>query len=85
LRRNSREFRERRDELRVCQGLGENTSQLLGGVDLDQTHHTILDGFMSKMLSEVDVLGTLTATDDVVVLFDARSFVFIQQKCRVLE
>ncbi len=40
---------------------------------------------MSKMLSEVDVLGTLTATDDVVVLFDARSFVFIQQKCRVLE
>ncbi len=64
------------DELRVCQCLGENVPQLLGGVDLDQKYLTILDGFMRKILLEVDVHGTLMATDDMVAPF-ALSVVFI--------
>jgi hypothetical protein len=79
------------DELLVCQWLCENVPQLLGGVDLDQTPHMILDGFMHEMLSEDDVLGSLTATDDVVAPFNVPSVVFIHRgvgclrKSRVLE
>ncbi len=37
---------------------------MLGGVDFDQAHHPILDGFMRKMLAEIYVLGAFTPHDD---------------------
>jgi hypothetical protein len=65
------------DELRIRQQLGEDVRELLEGVDFDQVHHPILDGFMRKMLAEVNVLGAFPSSDDVVAPFDARGVVLV--------
>ena len=47
------------------------------GSNFDESHVSILNHLMSKMLADVDVLSTLASADDVVSPFDARRVVFI--------
>ncbi len=46
--------------------LGEDICKLLRGIDSNQTQVSILDRFMDEVLPDVDVLGTLSASDSVV-------------------
>jgi hypothetical protein len=45
--------------------LGEDICKLLRGIHSNQTQVSILDRFMGEVLSDVDVLGTLSASDNV--------------------
>jgi hypothetical protein len=51
--------------------LGEDVCELLRGADLNQTQVSILDSFMSKMLADVDVLRTFSASNGVVAPLNA--------------
>ena len=46
--------------------LGHNIRELSSGCDLLKDHVSILDGLMGEVLANVNVLGSLTAADDVV-------------------
>ena len=52
---------------RGLQALGKNVGQLLRCVHADQAEVAILDRLMRKMLADVDMLRTLSSTDDVVL------------------
>ena len=51
--------------------LGEDICKLLQGVDSNQAQVTILDRFMGEVLLDVDVLGALSASDNVVTPLNA--------------
>ena len=57
--------------------LGEDICKLLRGVDSNQTQVSILDRFMGEVPqdSDVDVLGTLSASDNVVAPLNTRVIV----------
>ncbi len=61
--------------------LGEDVCELLrlGGADPNQTQVSILDGFMSKVLADVDVLRTFSASDDGVAPLNAGIVVLIDR------
>ncbi len=46
--------------------LGEDICKLIRVIDSNQTEVSILDSFMGEVLPDVDVLGTLWASDNVV-------------------
>ncbi len=46
--------------------LGEDICKLLRGIDSNQAQVSILDRFMGEVLPDVDVLGTLSASYNVV-------------------
>jgi hypothetical protein len=46
--------------------LGEDICKLLRGIDSNQAQVSILDSFMGEVLPDVYVLGTLSASDNVV-------------------
>ena len=64
--------------------LGQNVRQLGIGRDVDEPHLSVLDHFMREVLSDVNVLGTLPATDDEVPPLDARSIVLVHRSRRLL-
>ena len=45
----------------------------------DQPHFNILDDFVGEVLPDVNVLGSLTAADDVVDPFNTRRFVLVDR------
>ncbi len=47
--------------------LGEDICKLLRGVDSNQTQVSMLDSFMGEVLPDVDVLGTLSTSDNVLL------------------
>ena len=57
--------------------LGEDICKLLRGVDSNQTQVSILDRFMGKVLPDVDVLGTFSASDNVVAPLNTSVIVLI--------
>ena len=61
----------------MVETLGEDVRQLLRGVDPDQAEMTILDRLVGEVLPDVNVLRTLTASNNVVAPFDARIVVFV--------
>ena len=50
--------------------LGKNIGQLVLRRDLDEPHLAILDDLVGEVLPNVDVLGSLTAADNVVAPFN---------------
>jgi hypothetical protein len=46
------------------ESLGADVSQLWRGQNLDQLHLSVPDHFMSKVLSDINVLGSLTSAYD---------------------
>ena len=60
--------------------LGEDICKLLRGVDSNQTQVSILDRFMGEVLPDVDVLGTLSASDSVVAPLNV-SIVVLVDRC----
>ena len=67
--------------LREVERLGKDVRQLVGRIDAEQLHLAILDHIAGEVLQvpNVDVLGALTSTDDVVPPFDARSVVLVHR------
>jgi hypothetical protein len=67
--------------LREVERLGQDVRQLVGRIDAaaDQLHLAILDHFAGEVLPNVDMLGALTSTDDVVPPLDARSVVLVHR------
>jgi hypothetical protein len=59
--------------------LGEDVCELLRGADPNQTQMSVLDRFMSKVLADVDVLRTFSASNDVVAPFNACIVVLIDR------
>ena len=57
------------------QGLREDVCKLIRGRYRDELEMSILNGLMCEMFPDVNVLGALASTDDVVTPFDARSVV----------
>ena len=57
--------------------LGKYVGELIGGSNPDQTEVTILNRFVREVLANVDMLSTLSSTDDMVAPFNARIVVFI--------
>ncbi len=51
--------------------------KLILGVDSNQTQVSILDRFMGEVLPDVDVLGTLSASDNVVAPLNTSVIVLI--------
>ena len=52
--------------------LGEDICKLHRGIDLSQTQVSMLDSFMGEVLLDVDVLGTLSASDIFVAPLNTR-------------
>ena len=65
--------------LREVERLGQDIRQLVDRVDANQLHLASLDHFVGEVLPNVDVLGALTSTDDVVSPLDARSVVLVHR------
>ena len=63
--------------MRQRQRLGEDVGQLVIRRDPDETHVSVLDHFISDVLADVNVLGTLTSADYVISPFDACCIVFV--------
>ncbi len=59
--------------------LGEDVCELLRGVDSNQAQVSLLDRFMGEVLPNVNVLGTLSASDDVVTPLNASVVVLIDR------
>ena len=55
--------------------LGKDIGQLVLRRHLDEPHLAILDDLVGEVLPDVDVLGSLTAADDVVAPFNTRRVV----------
>ena len=55
----------------------------LRGVDSNQAQVTVLDSFMDDVLPDVDVLRTLSASDDVVTPLDGSVVVLIDRSPRL--
>ena len=70
--------------LREVERLGQDVRKLVGRIDADQLHLAILDYFAGEVLSDVDVLGALASTDDVVTPLDARSVVLVHRSWSLL-
>ena len=60
--------------------LGEDVRELLRRRDPEQAEMSVLNGLMRKMLADVDVLGTLSPTDDVIAPLDARSVILVDRR-----
>ncbi len=63
---------------REIKSLGECVCELLP-VDSNQAYVSVLDRFMGEGLPNVNVLGTLSASDDVVTPLNASIVVLVQQ------
>ena len=63
--------------------LGEDICELLRGVDSNQAQVSILDHLVGKVLPDVDVLGTFSASDNVVAPFTQTSFIIMSNKGRL--
>ena len=61
------------------QTLGKNIGQLERSRHQDQLHLSILDDFVGEVLPDVNVLGSLTAANDVVSSFNTRRVVFVDR------
>ncbi len=48
-------------------------------VNLDQLHLAVLDGLMHKVLTEIDLLGSLSSSNHLISPFDACGVVFIDR------
>ena len=59
--------------------LGEDVRELLRRRDPEQAEMSVLNG-LTRMLADVDVLGTLSPADDVVAPLDARSVVLVDRR-----
>ena len=59
--------------------LGEDICELLRSVDSNQAQVSILDRLVGKVLSDVDVLGTFSASDNVVAPFNAGIVVLVDR------
>ena len=55
----------------------EEICKLLRGIDSNQTQVSILDRFMGEVVPDVNVLGTLSAFDNVVAPLNTSVFVLI--------
>ncbi len=75
----AQDSRDARLPLLDVQRLAQDIRQLLGGSDPDQLDMTILDHIMSEVLPDVNVLHTLSTTNDVVSPLDAHSVVLVHQ------
>jgi hypothetical protein len=75
----AQDSRDARLPLREVQRLGQDVRQLLGGSDANQRHMAILDHLMSKVLPVVDVLRTLSTTNDVISPLNACGVVLIHR------
>mmetsp|Transcript_41811 Transcript_41811/g.87394 ORF Transcript_41811/g.87394 Transcript_41811/m.87394 type:complete len:89 (+) Transcript_41811:129-395(+) len=60
--------------------LGEDICELLRGVDSNQAQVSVLDCFMGEVLPDVDVLGTFSASDNVVAPLNT-SVVVLVDRC----
>ena len=60
-----------------ARALRKDISQLVLRLHLDQPHFSILDDLMGEMPTDVNVLGPLTAANDVVTPFNTRRVVLI--------
>ena len=65
--------------MRKVKPLGRDIGQLVRCWHLDQPHLAILDDFVGEVLPDVVVLGSLTASNDVVAPFNTRRVVLIDQ------
>ena len=70
--------------LRLFDTLSHDVRQLQRGRDLLQDKVSILDGLVSKMLADVNVLGSLTATDHIVSPLNACRVVLIDMSRTIL-
>ena len=59
--------------------LGEDVCELLRSVDSNQAQVSVLDCFMGEVLPNVNVLGALSASDDVVTQLNASVIVLIDR------
>ena len=59
--------------------LGEDVRELLRGAGPNQAQMSILDGFMSKVLADVDVLRTFSASNDVVAPLNAGIVILVDR------
>ena len=59
--------------------LGQDVRQLGCGSDVDKPHLAVLYHFMREVLPDVDVLGTLSASDDVVAPLNASDVVLVDR------
>ena len=73
----TQDTRDARQELREVQRLGQDVRQLGRSRDADKLHVAILNDLMGKVFSDVNVLGTLPAADDIVPPFDTCSVVLV--------
>ena len=69
---------------RVVQALGEDIRELGRRGDADEQHLAILNDLVGEVLPDVDVLGSLPATDDVVTPLVSRRLVFVDRRGRRL-
>jgi hypothetical protein len=66
------------------QALGEDIRELGYRGDADKQHLAILNDLVGKVLPDVDLLGSLPFTNEVVTPLDAHHDVFIDQRGRRL-
>ena len=59
--------------------LGKDIGQLVLRRHLDEQHLAVLDDLVGEVLPDVDVLGSLTAADDVVAPFNTRRVVLVDR------
>jgi hypothetical protein len=59
--------------------LGEDVCELLRGVDSNQAQVSVLDRLMGEVLPNVNVLGTLSASDDIITALNASVVVLIDR------
>jgi hypothetical protein len=62
------------------EALGEDVGELLGGCHPDESEVSKLHCFVGKVLSNVNVFGTLTSSDDIVSPLDAGRVVLIYRR-----
>ena len=64
--------------------LGHDICQLQHGRDLLQDEVSILDGLVSKVLADINLLGSLAAADNIVSLFNACCVVLVHRRRAIL-
>ena len=65
--------------MRKKKPLGKDIGQPVLRRHLDEPHLAVLDHLVGEVLPDVDVLGSLTAADDVVAPFNTRRVVLVDR------
>ena len=65
------------EDLRKLEKLGKDVGELIRSIDVDQSHLTVLDCLVRKMLADVNVLSSPQPADHMVPPLDAGGVVLI--------